>query len=83
MKILLVEDEPELKNSIVQYLDYAGNIVEAISDFNTASYKIHEFEYECILVDIGIPKGSGLELIKQLKSLKSKAGIIIISAKNF
>ena len=82
MKILLVEDEPELRNSIIQYLNYAGNLIEAVSDFNKASDKIHEFDYDCILVDISIPNGNGFELIKQLKNLKSKAGIIIISAKN-
>jgi DNA-binding response OmpR family regulator len=82
MRILVVEDEPELKKSIVQYLDYAGNIVEAVSDFKKASYKISDYEYDCILIDIGIPNGNGLDLVKQLKEMKSKAGIIVISAKN-
>jgi DNA-binding response OmpR family regulator len=82
MRILLVEDEPELQSSIVQYLDYAGNLVEAVAEFNKASDKIHEFDYDCILIDINITNGNGLELIKQLKQAKSKAGIIIISAKN-
>ena len=82
MRILLIEDEPELRTSIIQYLTYAGNIIEAVADFNQASDKIHEYEYDCILVDINIPNGNGLELIKQIKQLKSKAGIIIISAKN-
>jgi DNA-binding response OmpR family regulator len=82
MRILLIEDEPELRNSIIQYLEYAGNLVEGVSDFNKASDKIHEFDYDCILVDINIPNGSGLDLIKKIKQVKSKAGIIIISAKN-
>jgi DNA-binding response OmpR family regulator len=82
MRILLVEDEPELRTSIVQYLSYAGCLIEAVSDFKKASEKIHDFEYDCILVDINIPFGSGLQLIEQIKKTKSKAGIIIISAKN-
>jgi DNA-binding response OmpR family regulator len=82
MRILLVEDELELQKSIVQYLDYAGNIVEAVSEFNKASDKVNEFDYDCVLLDINITNGNGLELIKQLKQAKSKAGIIIISAKN-
>ena len=82
MRILLVEDEIELQKSIVQYLDYAGNIVEAVSEFHKASDKIHEFDYDCILIDINIPNGNGFDLIKELKLAKSKAGIIIISAKN-
>ena len=82
MRILLVEDEPELRHSIIQYLEYAGNLVESVSDFNNADDKIHEFDYDCILVDINIPNGNGLDLIKRIKQIKSKAGIIIISAKN-
>jgi len=82
MRILLVEDEIELQKSIVQYLDYAGNIVEAVSEFRKASDKIHEFDYDCILIDINITNGNGFDLVKELKQAKSKAGIIIISAKN-
>ncbi|HTA62154.1 MAG TPA: response regulator transcription factor [Bacteroidia bacterium] len=82
MRILLVEDELELQKSIVQYLDYTGNIVEAVSEFRKASDKIHEFDYDCILIDINIVNGNGFDLIKELKEAKSKAGIIIISAKN-
>ena len=80
MRILLVEDEIELQKSIVQYLDYAGNIVEAVSEFHKASDKIHEYDYDCILIDINIINGSGFDLVKELKQAKSKAGIIIISA---
>ena len=82
MRILLIEDELELRTSIVQYLSYMGNLIEAVSDFKKASDKIFDFEYDCILVDINIPYGNGLELIRQIKQVKSKAGIIIISAKN-
>jgi DNA-binding response OmpR family regulator len=44
--------------------------------------KITAYEYDCVLVDITLPDGNGLEIIKQLKSNKSKVGIIIISAKH-
>ena len=82
MKILLIEDEPDLRKSIKQYLHQEGYVVESASDFHTASEKVHEYQYDCILVDITLPKGSGLDIIKQLKKNNSKAGIIIISAKN-
>lgn len=82
MKILLIEDEPELQKSIKQYLEMEGNIIELASDFKEAEYKIAIYDYDCILVDITLPKGSGLELIKGIKFKKNKAGIIIISAKN-
>ncbi|MDI1256279.1 MAG: response regulator transcription factor [Flavobacterium sp.] len=82
MKILLVEDEPELQNSIKQYLEIEGNIVEIAGDFIKAGQKIAIYAYDCILVDITLPNGSGLDLIGQIKATKSKAGVIIISAKN-
>jgi DNA-binding response OmpR family regulator len=82
MKILLIEDEPELQKSIKQYLEMEGNVVEFASDYSKAEQKIALYDYDCILVDITLPNGSGLDLIKEVKLKKSKAGIIIISAKN-
>ncbi|MDO9184444.1 MAG: response regulator transcription factor [Bacteroidia bacterium] len=82
MKILLIEDEPELRKSIKQYLHQEGYLVESASDFTKGSEKAGVYDYDCILVDITLPKGSGLDIVKQLKQNNSKAGIIIISAKN-
>jgi len=82
MKILLIEDEPDLRRSIKQYLHQEGYLVESASDFLKASEKISAYSYDCILVDITLPKGNGLDIIKELTQNNSKAGIIIISAKN-
>lgn len=82
MKILLIEDEPDLRKSIKQYLHQEGYLVESAADYIKASEKVSDYDYDCILVDITLPKGSGLDIIKQLKENNSKAGIIIISAKN-
>ncbi len=82
MKLLLIEDEPELRKSIKQYLNQEGYLVESASDFPIASEKAGVYDYDCILVDITLPKGSGLDIIRQLKENHSKTGIIIISAKN-
>ncbi|MEO6301819.1 MAG: response regulator transcription factor [Bacteroidia bacterium] len=82
MKILLIEDEPELRRSIKEYLHQEGYLIESASDFIKAQEKVNVYQYDCILVDITLPKGNGLDLIKQLKEANSKAGIIIISAKN-
>lgn len=82
MKILLIEDEAELRKSIKQYLHQEGYLIESAADFIKASEKAGVYDYDCILVDITLPMGSGLDIIKQLKENHSKAGIIIISAKN-
>lgn len=82
MKILLVEDEPELRKSIKQFLYQEGYVVESADDYLKGSEKAADYDYDCVLVDITLPKGSGLDIVKQLKNNNSKAGIIIISAKN-
>lgn len=82
MKILIIEDEKALQESILKYLEYQGFICEAVNDFLKGKEKVALFEYDCIVVDIGLPYGSGLDIVKELKYMESKAGIIIISAKN-
>jgi DNA-binding response OmpR family regulator len=65
-----------------QYLHQEGYVIESASDYSKALEKIEVYDYDCILVDITLPQGNGLDIIKQLKQNHSKAGIIIISAKN-
>ena len=82
MIILVVEDEIEMQKSIKHYLELEKNIVEVVSDFDTAYEKIQLYDYDCVLLDITLPNGNGLDLIKIIKSNRAKTGIIIISAKN-
>jgi DNA-binding response OmpR family regulator len=82
MKILVVEDEIEMQKSITRYLELEKNIVEVANDFNSAYEKIQVYEYDCVLLDITLPNGNGLDLIKSIKNSRPKTGIIIISAKN-
>ena len=82
MKILIIEDDKSLRESMVQYLEHQGFVCEAVSDFMAGKEKVNEFVYDCIVVDIGLPYGSGLDIVKELKYMESKAGIIIVSAKN-
>ena len=82
MKILIIEDEKALQESIVKYLDHQGFICEAVGDFLKGKEKVTQFAYDCIVIDIGLPYGTGLDIVKELKYMESKAGIIIISAKN-
>src|SRR5689334_19623227 len=82
MKILLIEDEPELRRTIKQFLHNEGHVVESAGDFRKAEDKAGSHDYDCVLVDITLPGGNGLDIVHQLKKDRSKAGIIIISAKN-
>ena len=82
MKILIIEDEPALASSIEQYLQQDGFLCEVAPTFDEAMLKSGAYEYDCILVDITLPGGSGLDVIQALKKEHSKAGIIIISARH-
>lgn len=82
MKILVVEDEIELMESMVQSLEKELFIVETASDYNKAIDKIVSFDYDCILLDIMLPGGSGLDILEKLKSLGKSDNVIILSAKD-
>ena len=82
MKILIIEDERQLSESIAAYLKGEEYICEIAIDFKTAREKTETFEYDCILLDISLPGGSGLDILKELKTNKKSDGILIISAKN-
>lgn len=82
MKIILIEDEMALASSVENYLKKEGYVCESANDYITAIEKIHFYEYDIALVDITLPDGNGLEIIKLLKELNPKTGILIISAKN-
>ena len=82
MKILIVEDEAELRSILSQYLTEAGFTCEIAENFDTAIEKISLYEYDVVLLDITLPDGNGLELIRVIKTNNLKTGIIVISAKN-
>jgi DNA-binding response OmpR family regulator len=82
MKILIVEDEIELARDMMHYLSSERFLCEWVSDFPSAFEKIHTHDYDCILLDIMIPGGDGLQILKELKKQQKQDGVIIISAKN-
>lgn len=82
MKILIIEDEKALSDSIGTYLKAQGYICEVAADFNTAMEKTELYEYDCILLDITLPGGNGLTILKELKANNKTDAILIISAKN-
>ena len=82
MKILIVEDEPSLRELIQCSLEKERYVVETASDFNSALRKVEDYDYDCILLDIMLPDGSGLNLLERLKALHKRENVIIISAKD-
>jgi len=82
MKILIIEDEKALRDSIKQYLEYQGFICETADNFLKGKEKVLQFAYDCVVVDLGLPYGNGLDIVSAIREMESKAGIIIISARN-
>jgi DNA-binding response OmpR family regulator len=82
MKVLIIEDERHLSESIISYLKQENFICDSAADFAAAIEKIESFDYDCILLDINLPGGSGLDILKQLKQNKKMDGVLIISARN-
>ena len=82
MKILIIEDEKELSESIATYLKGEDYVCEIAADFNKALEKTELYDYDCILLDITLPGGSGLEILRELKANNKMDGVLIISARN-
>lgn len=82
MKILIIEDEVELAKSIVSYLSGQNYLCEQAKDYHEALEKVSLHSYDCILLDLMLPGGSGMRILDELKAQNKEDGVIIISAKN-
>ena len=82
MKILIIEDEPSLREIMSRALSEDGYIVENASTYTEADSKIAGYTYDCILLDIMLPDGNGLKLLEHLKELRKRDNVIIISARD-
>lgn len=81
MKVLLIEDESELANSIQHYLKGNDFVCEWTNNVQTALDKITTHDYDCILLDLTLPDGNGFDVLRALQYLHKMEGVIIISAK--
>lgn len=82
MKILVIEDEHEMQDLIKQSLENENFLVETASDYHAGLDKIVSYDYDCILLDIMLPGGSGLDLLQELKKLNKSDSVIVVSAKD-
>lgn len=82
MKLLIIEDELSLRESITQYFAQEGFLCEQAGTFDEGIKKAENFQYDCIILDVNLPGGSGLQLLDYLRMDKKTDGVIIISARN-
>jgi DNA-binding response OmpR family regulator len=82
MKILVIEDEPDMLENMVNSLEKEKYLVETAATFEAAMEKISLYLYDCILLDVTLPRGNGLDILKELKKQQKAEGVIIVSARN-
>ncbi len=82
MKLLIVEDERSLSRAICEYLRVEGHICEEAHNYREAIIKTADNTYNCLILDIGLPDGSGLDIIRELKANKATDRILILSARS-
>lgn len=81
MKVLVVEDELQMLESIEQALKQENAIVERAMTMHEALDKALIYEYDCILLDINLPDGNGLNILAELKKMNKSDGVLILSAR--
>lgn len=82
MKILIIEDEQDLRETVKASLLKEKFVVETAADYWSALDKINDYDYDCILLDIMLPGGNGLDLLRELKRLRRSDSVLIVSAKD-
>lgn len=82
MKLLIVEDERELSDNIVSYLSSENYVCEQAFSYEEAGMKIGLYDYDCVVLDLMLPGGNGLDLLRELRRRRNPVGVIIVSAKD-
>lgn len=81
MKVLVVEDEKGISDAIASYLNSQKYVFDVAFTYLEASLKVNDNDYDCVVLDVGLPDGNGLDLISEIKERNKTTGIIIASAK--
>ena len=82
MKILIIEDERNLSDSIVTYLSSEKYLCEQAFTYDDAKMKVSMYEYDCVLLDLMLPGGNGLDILRDIQKQRNPVGVIIVSAKD-
>ncbi|TXI95696.1 MAG: response regulator transcription factor [Chryseobacterium cucumeris] len=82
MRLLVIEDESDLLQSILEYFKQEDFRCEGVTTFYEGIERVESFDYDCIILDINLPDGNGLKLLRHLRDDKKQDGVIIISARN-
>jgi len=81
MKILIIEDERGLSDNIVSYLSSENYLCEQAFTYDEAKMKVNLYDYDCVILDLMLPGGNGLDILRDIRSRRNPVGVIIVSAK--
>jgi len=82
MRILVAEDDPSLAEGLMRSLRQAGNAVDCAKNGEEADAALEANEFDVLILDLGLPKKSGLEVLKRLRSRSSKVPVLILTARD-
>jgi DNA-binding response OmpR family regulator len=82
MKVLIIEDEPSLREVMTKFLEQERFVVESAANYRDALSKLVDYDYDCILLDIMLPDGNGLDLLREAAKMHKNENVIILSAKD-
>lgn len=82
MRLLLVEDEPELVGSLKNHLSDEGFTIDHAGTLRAASEAVYAVEYDCILLDLGLPDGNGLDLLRDIDRQDYDPAVIVLTARS-
>ncbi|WP_324676771.1 response regulator transcription factor [Hymenobacter sp. GOD-10R] len=82
MKLLIIEDEAPLRTALIDYLRQDGYVCDAAATYEQAHEKVKLYQYDCVLLDLTLPDGNGLDIVRTLKADGSAAGVLILSARD-
>ena len=82
MRILIIEDEKSLREDVVDYLSENGYKCDFATTVKSSMQKLNDTVYSCALIDVGLPDGSGIEIVEYIKKQFPEMGVIIVTAKN-
>ena len=82
MKLLIIEDEHSLQELMTKVLKQEGYVVENAMDYDSAMGKLGVYSYDCVLLDINLPGGSGFDILEHMKKAGNRSNVIVISARD-
>ena len=81
MRLLIIEDEPNLREQLQQYLQKQGYAVDVAEDGQAGFFMGREYPFDMAIVDLGLPKLSGIEVIQKWREIEKTFPVLILTAR--